>query len=200
MTLPIIILTAFISVIAFSQSQVMNKLQFNAWMVHHKNEWFRFITHAFVHADWIHLLVNMFVLYSFGPFVERNFLYYFGATGKYYYLLMYFGAIIAAVITTYRKNKDNVWYNSVGASGAVSAVLFSSVIFNPFMKIYLYGLIGLPAIAWAGIYIFYSIYMSKRGGDMVNHEAHLWGGVFGMALTLLLSPRIATSFIQQLGL
>jgi membrane associated rhomboid family serine protease len=130
--------------------------------------------------------------------VEANLAYVLGSFSPAVYLLLYFGSVIVSSISTYRKNKDNHWYNAVGASGAVSAVMFSSVVFGPFMTIYLYGVIPLPALIWATLYVGYSIYAGRQMNDNINHDAHLWGGLYGMVFTLLLDPAIAVNFIDQL--
>jgi membrane associated rhomboid family serine protease len=146
----------------------------------------------------MHLIVNMLVLYSFGQFVEMNLAFHFGNISPVLYLVLYFGAVIISSISTFQKRKDDHWYNAVGASGAVSAVMFSSVVFGPFMKIYLYGILPLPAILWAALYVAYSMYMGNRQSDNINHDAHLWGGFYGMLFTLILSPSTAQDFIQHI--
>jgi membrane associated rhomboid family serine protease len=198
LTLPIILVTSVISILTFNRSELMARYQFNAYMIKHRNQWYRFITHAFLHADWMHLIVNMLVLYSFGQFVEMNLAFRFGDNSPIIYLLLYFGAVIISSISTFQKHKDDHWYNAVGASGAVSAVMFSSVVFGPFMKIYLYGILPLPAILWAALYVAYSMYMGNRQSDNINHDAHLWGGFYGMVFTLILSPSTAQDFIQHI--
>lgn len=198
LTLPIIVVTAIFSIMAFNNSALMARYQFNAYMIYHRKQYYRFITHAFLHADWMHLIINMLVLYSFGVFVEGNLAYLFGSISPLVYLLLYFGSVVVSSISTYRKNKDNHWYNAVGASGAVSAVMFSSVVFGPFMKIYLYGVLPLPAVVWAAIYVAYSVYAGRQMNDNINHDAHLWGGLYGLAFTLVLDPRVAGNFLDQL--
>jgi membrane associated rhomboid family serine protease len=198
LTLPIILVTSVISILTFNRSELMARFQFNAYMIKHRNQWYRFITHAFLHADWMHLIVNMLVLYSFGQFVEMNLAFRFGDISPILYLVLYFGAVIISSISTFQKHKDDHWYNAVGASGAVSAVMFSSVVFGPFMKIYLYGILPLPAILWSALYVAYSMYMGNRQSDNINHDAHLWGGFYGMLFTLILSPSTAQDFIQHI--
>ena len=198
LTLPIILVTSVISILTFNRSELMARYQFNAYMIKHRNQWYRFITHAFLHADWMHLIVNMLVLYSFGQFVEMNLAFRFGDLSPIIYLALYFGAVIVSSISTFQKHKDDHWYNAVGASGAVSAVMFSSVVFGPFMKIYLYGILPLPAILWAALYVAYSMYMGNRQSDNINHDAHLWGGFYGMLVTLILSPSTAQEFIHHI--
>lgn len=198
LTLIIIVITAAFSIMAFNRAELMARYQFNAYMIYHRKQYYRFITHAFLHADWMHLIINMLVLYSFGQFVEGNLHYYFGSISPALYLILYFGAVILSSISTFRKHKDDHWYNAVGASGAVSAVMFSSVVFGPFMMIYLYGIIPLPALLWAALYVGYSVYAGSKANDNINHDAHLWGGLFGMIFTLVLSPDIASRFLDQL--
>jgi membrane associated rhomboid family serine protease len=198
-TLPVILVTAIFSISAFNRSEIMVRYQFNPYMIAHRNQWYRFITHAFLHADWLHLIINMLVLYSFGNAVERQFFAYFNEHGVWVYAGMYLGAILASSVTTYRKNRENHWYNAVGASGAVSAVLFSYTVFAPFDTILLYGIIPLPSVVWALLYVFYSAYMGRRGGDHINHDAHLWGGFFGMVYTLFINPDIARAFMEQIS-
>lgn len=197
-TLIIIIITCIVSIIAFSNREIMTRFQLNPYSVIHRGEWFRVVTHGFLHADYMHLFVNMFVLFMFGGVVEDYFRAFFGDKAILYITLMYFGAIIVSVLTTLQKHKNDVWYNGVGASGAVSAVLFSSVLFQPITSLCLYGLLCLPGFIWAVAYIVYSYYMGKKSGGNTNHEAHLYGALFGIAFTLLLRPSTGLEFIQQI--
>jgi len=198
-TFYIILATAGFSIAAFQNTTLMARYQFNAYMIHHRNQWYRFVSHAFLHADWSHLIINMLVLYFFGLNVENSLRFFFDGYSTILFLLLYFGGIVAASATTYFKHKDDYSYNSVGASGAVSALLFSSVVFDPWNKIYLYGIIGLPGIAWALIYVGYSYYMGKKQNDNINHDAHLWGGVFGLVFTLIIDFEIADRFFKLLS-
>ena len=199
LTYILIIVTSIISIIAFQNENLMNKYQFNAYQIKHLKQPYRFITSAFLHANWIHLLVNMFVLYFFGTAVE----YYYKASfqEKYilYFLLLYFGGAIFSVLSTYKKHQDNYYYNALGASGAVSAVLTASVIFNPLSNICLYGIICFPGIVWVVIYIAYSYYASKNPDSKTNHEAHLWGCIFGIVFTLILKPSLGLTFIDKIS-
>jgi membrane associated rhomboid family serine protease len=199
LTLIIILITSTISIAAFQNVQLMARFQFNAYQIKHRNQWYRFITHAFLHADWTHLIVNMLVLFFFGRIVEHYLNMYKGEQMLVLFLSLYLGGIVMAVIVTYLKEKDNPHYNSVGASGAVSALLFSSIVFDPWNKIYLYGIIGLPGIVWALIYAVYSYVMGKKNHDNINHEAHLYGALFGLFFTLLLDTRISEEFFYLLS-
>ena len=202
MTFVFIIITCIVSILSFNNEQLFSKLQFNPYQVYHRKEYYRLISHGFVHADWMHLLVNMFVLYSFGTAVES----YFGQLeaagmmqyGKAWFAFMYLAAIIFASVTTLKKHKDDIFYNSVGASGAVSAVLFCSIFFNPWAKLGLYFVIPVPAIIFGAGYLIYSQYMSKRGTDNINHDAHFIGAVFGFLFPLLIKVSFISIFINQL--
>ncbi len=198
MTLYIVIISCIVSFIAFQNQKVSHALIFNPYLVAQNNEWYRFVTSGIIHADFIHLLVNMFVLYSFGGVVEDYFGYLFGTMGTYYFLVLYLGGLLVSIVPSFVKHKHNPHYNALGASGAVSAVVFSYIIFQPLQKIYLYGLIGIPGIVAGVLYLGYSWYMGKKGGGNINHDAHLWGALFGIVLTIGLKPSLAISFVNEL--
>ncbi|MCF8304174.1 MAG: rhomboid family intramembrane serine protease [Bacteroidales bacterium] len=199
MTIAIIIISAVISVLAFTNSDIFYKLRFNPYIIRRKNEWYRFFSYGLIHADWIHLFINMFVLLSFGRFVESFFTQLFGARGWFYFILLYIGALAISVVASYGKQKDNPYYNAVGASGAVSAVVFASIIFNPLAPIYLFLIpFGIPAVIFGGLYLIYSAYMARRGSDNVGHDAHFWGAVFGILFTIALKPALVGHFFNQL--
>lgn len=199
-TLLIILFTAITSVIAFSNHELLDKLKFNAYSIKHSRQWYRFVSHGLVHADWIHLLINMLVLYSFGNnIVEPLFKQLFGDLGVFYYLFLYVTAIAIASVRSYEKYKDNVYYNAVGASGAVSAVLFSSIILYPTGKIMLFLIpIPIPAPIFGILYLVYSAYMAKKSRDNVGHDAHFWGAVYGVVLTILFKPALFFYFIHHI--
>lgn len=198
MTIVFIIITTLVSVVAFGNDQVFSKMKFNPYQVYHRKEYYRLLSHGFVHADWLHLIVNMFVLYSFGTNVEAYFKYYIGRSGVAWFTFMYLAAIIFSSVTTLKKYKDNPLYNSVGASGAVSAILFCSIFFNPWAKLGLYFVIPMPAIIFGVGYLVYSQYMSRRNMDNVNHDAHFIGAVFGFLFPLLIKFSFINIFINQL--
>lgn len=198
MTTILIIVTVIISFMAFSNRALTSKLIFNPYMIQEHRQWYRFITSGFIHADPVHLFVNMFVLYSFGGVVEQYFNIYFGDRAYYYLFLLYFGGMAVSVLPTFKKNKFNPAYNALGASGAVAAIVFSFILFEPLQKIYLFAMIPVPAILFGVLYVVYCQYMDKRGGDNINHSAHLWGSVFGFVFTVLLDPPVFLSFLQKL--
>jgi len=202
MTIFIIIVTSLISIVAFGNRELFEKLQLNPYKVYHKKEWYRLISHGFLHADWVHLIINMIVLLSFGNAVE-NIFKQLAAKGiiqspVLVFVLLYFISMIAATLTSVFKQKDNAWYNSVGASGAVSAVIFTSIFFQPLARLYLYAVIPIPGIVFGVLYLGYSHYMSKKGGDNINHDAHFIGAVVGFIFPLFLDPSLIQVFFNQL--
>lgn len=198
LTTTIIVSTIAVSLLAFSNVEYRGKLIFNPYIVEKNREWYRFITSGLIHADVWHLGINMFVLYSFGGIVENYFKVYFDDKSSYYFILLYFGGMVAAIIPTYKKHKADIYYNALGASGAVSAIVFSFIIFDPMQKICLYGILCLPGILFGVLYVFYCYYMDKRGKDNVNHDAHLWGAVYGFCFTIILKPTLLMEFFQKL--
>lgn len=198
-TLIIILITIGISLYASENPELNKKLLFNPYSVVHHNKVYKIITHAFIHADLMHLGINMFVLYSFGSSLENMFTGLFGEIGLLYYLVLYFGGIIFATLPALRKHKDNPYYNSLGASGAVSAVLFAFIMLNPMAKLGLFLVIPINAALFGIVYISYEMYMNKQGRTNIAHDAHLLGAVFGIIFTILLSPSfVISNFMQQI--
>ena len=190
LNLMVIMVTVLMSIAAFNSPVVFRNLLFEPFVIGIRREWYRFISHAFIHANWPHLLVNMMVLYFFGRNVEL--LYPMIAPGLpiwMTYLGLYFGGILASSIPSYRKYREDPTYRAVGASGAVSAVLFAQVLMLPTSEVaFLFLPIPMPAWLFAILYLVYSWYMDKRGGDNVAHDAHFHGAVFGVLYTAALSP------------
>lgn len=202
MTIFLILLTAAISILAFNNRELFGKMQFNAYQVVKRNEFYRLLTHGFIHANWPHLIVNMLVLYFFGDQVEMIFRElsdndYIG-NPLAMYLIFYLAAIVVSSSVSLVKHKDDIWYNAVGASGAVSAALFFCIFFYPWELLYFYGIIPLPGIVFGVLYIVYSQYMIKRGNDNIGHEAHLLGAVFGFIFPLFIDLGLYKVFLNQL--
>ena len=201
MTIIIISVTVLISVLSLNKIELFDKLKFNAYDVKHSNQWYRFFTYGFLHAGWVHLFINMLVLYSFGDIVEAYFKFYFPSKHILYYLLLYIGGLLLSIIPAYGKNKNDVFYNAVGASGAIAAVLFSSIILHPTGKIFFFFIpVGIPSPIFGVLYVAYEFYMSKKAKDNIGHDAHLWGAIFGIVFTIAIRPQFAISFLQQIGL
>ena len=180
----------------------MEKLQFNPYQVYHRKEFYRLFTHGFVHTDWMHLIINMFVFYSFGRAIESYFkqLEYIGMikSANLYFILLYIGGLLFSPLITLFKHKDNYMYNAVGASGAVSAVVFCYIFFSPLQKIHFYFLLPIPGIVFGIAYLIYSSIMSKRAKDNINHDAHFVGALFGFFFPLIINVRFIFDFIDQI--
>lgn len=198
MTIIIIIITAVISVGAFNRPDLMEKLQFNASKIWHQKEYYRLITHGFIHANWEHLIVNMIVLLSFGRAIETYFHSGFGRMANAYFLTLYIGGLVIANAYALFKHRNNYYYNAVGASGAVSAVLFSAIFFEPWENIYFFGVLPMPGIVFAVLYLVYSYYMSRKQQDQIAHDAHFLGALFGFIYPVLLNGRLLERFIDKL--
>lgn len=189
-------ITVLVSWLAFNNRQLLERLILWPPAIDRRKQYDRLLTHGFIHADWMHLLFNMITLYSFGQAMET---FYVERIGRLGYLGFYLSAIVVAILPTFLKHRHDAEYRSLGASGAVSAVLFSFILLAPWSPIYIFLIpIGIPAFLFAAIYVGYSIWMDKRGGDNVNHSAHLWGAAYGMLFTVLLEPRVATTFVGRL--
>lgn len=185
-TIIILILTCIISFTAFSNQRVIDDLIFYPPAISQRNQWYRFVTNGVIHADIGHLAFNMFSLYMFGEYVERYFSALFDERGKTLFLLMYITGLIVCLIPTYLQNRNNYHYRSLGASGAVSAVVFAGIFLDPTIKI---GLLILPPIipgfVFGPLYLLLSVYMSKKGGDNINHSAHFWGAIWGIVFVII---------------
>jgi len=195
----IILITVVVSIVAFNDREIFDKLKFNAYYIKHNKQGYRFFTHAFIHVDWMHLLVNMYVLWTFGKVVLTFFQYYFGYKAVYYFVLLYIGGIIFSSIFDYAKHKNHEGYNAVGASGAVASVVFASIILHPGASIYIFFIpIGIPAAIFGLLYLVYSAYMAKKANDNIGHNAHFWGSIFGIIYTIILNPGFFTRFVSEL--
>lgn len=195
----IIAATAITSIAAFQDRRLFDRLRFDPYGMSVNKDWHRFLTYALLHADWGHLLINMFVFYSFGSNVFLLFSYIFGGKALLYFILLYVGGVFISVIPSFEKNKRNPYYTAVGASGAVSAILFSSILMYPQGEIIFLMLpIPMPAYIFGIIYLVYSWYMARRGKDNIGHDVHFWGAVFGFAFTGILKPTLFSLFIHQL--
>ncbi|MDL2209028.1 rhomboid family intramembrane serine protease [Parabacteroides sp. OttesenSCG-928-O15] len=191
-------ITLLVSFNCFSNRNWLMKLAFIPYRTVKNHEWYRLITHGFVHADSMHLLVNMFTFWSFGTYIEKYFSYM--GMGPMAYIGLYFGGMIVASIFDVVKQRNNPNFISVGASGAVSAVLFSSILFDPFGKILLFAILPIPGILFGVLYLVYCQYMAKKGGDHINHNAHSYGAVFGFIYPILLNPMLLKGFLSHFGL
>ena len=201
-TLIIILITTIVSILCFRGTLDIDVLKFSAYDTWHRKKWYRMFSYGLVHANWGHLFFNMLTLYFFGTVVERYFQAAFGSSdGLALYVILYVSAIAVSTIGDLIKYKDDYHYSAVGASGAVSAVLFASILFEPKMGIYIYLIpIPVPGYIFAPLYLLYCWYMAKRNMDNIGHTAHFWGALYGLAFPLVCRPDIIHHFISQLGL
>lgn len=197
-TLILVIITSGISYYAFSNYSLMDKLILNPYKVTKRNEYYRFITSGFVHADFGHLIFNMLSLWFVGEGIESLFYHLFGPSGSFYYLFLYIVGIIVSDIPTYLKNRTNSNYNSLGASGGVSAVLFAAILFAPTMTISLYFFIKMKAFIFGILFLGYSYYEARKGTSYVNHSAHMVGAIFGMLFMAVVYPAAVPGFFAQI--
>ena len=202
-TLIIIIATCIVSFIAFSNHNLLEQFIFYPPAVR-RGQWYRFFSCGLIHADWGHLIFNMVALYMFGEVVELKFVEVFGMSGRLIYLAMYVLALAASVIPTYINNKDNYHYRSLGASGAVSAVIFAGILFHPLIGI---GLFFIPVFIAGFLFGILSLLVSgwldKKGGGSINHSAHIFGALFGIGFTIIACQvfsdyPVLTDFIDQI--
>jgi membrane associated rhomboid family serine protease len=201
-TIIIVILTCLVSIAAFRQRELFYRLDLSPVRVVHKREYYRIFTHAFLHADWVHLGINMLVLYMFGTYIEQAFFQLEEAgiifSGTFYYVLLYVLSIALASLSTVTRYRNDEGYSAVGASGAVSAIVFSYIFFAPMQKIYFYMVLPIPGIIFGVLYLLYSSYMSRRNKDNINHAAHFWGAVVGFVFPILLEPGLFMLFLEKL--
>jgi membrane associated rhomboid family serine protease len=186
-TLVIVIITSLVSIGGFSNQKIMDDLIFYGPAISQRNQWYRLLTHGLLHADAAHLIFNMIALYSFGTQLEKVFSSscLFGNMGKLMFVLLYVVGLVAASIPDLIKHKTDYHFKSLGASGAVSAVIFSSVVILPTVGIGIFMIpVQIPGYIFAILYLVISAYLDKKGGGKINHGAHLWGAIFGLLFTI----------------
>lgn len=187
-TLLILIVTSIVSIVALKNEQLLDNLIFYPPAVTERKQYYRFFTCGFIHANVPHLVFNMYSFWIFGEYVEILFMTIFGPVGRWYYLLMYITALAVCLLPTYVKNKDNYHYRSLGASGAVSAVIFAFIFLNPLQGIGLIFLpreLMIPGFIFGFLYLAISSYLDKKGGGNINHSAHIWGALYGIVFLLV---------------
>lgn len=192
LTILIIAITVLISVKAFSDNGLLDK--FILWprrMQSNPQEYYRLVSYGCIHADWNHLLFNMVSLYFIGKNVEE--ILGFG------YLILYYTALIVSALPSFLKNRNNSFYRSLGASGAVSAVLFFFIYYEPWSTLRIMFIpVDIYCAVYGVVYLAIEIYMSKRGSGNVNHDAHIWGAVYGLFYAFLVDPSHGTNFLYTI--
>jgi membrane associated rhomboid family serine protease len=191
----ILAVTCIVSVMAFSNRSLVDDLILWPPAIERKKQYWRLATYGLIHADGSHLFFNMLTLYFFGRIMEPVLNESIGAYG---FGLFYVGGLIVSILPTYLKNRHNSNYRSLGASGAVSAVLFAFILYAPWTKILVFFL-PVPAIIYAVLYVVYSVYMDQRGQGNINHSAHLWGAAYGVIFAVVVNPGVLPSFLEQLS-
>ena len=192
-TYALIGITCVVSWIAFNNRKLADRLILWPPAIDKHRQYDRLLTYGFIHADFMHLLFNMITLFFFGPLIEQL----MGRIGVWVFPVFYLSALVVSILPTYLKNQKNPNYLSLGASGAVSAVLFAFILLQPWQLIFVF-FIPLPAIVFAVLYLGYSIWMDKRGGDRINHSAHLSGAAYGVLFMVVMEPRVLGYFLSQL--
>jgi membrane associated rhomboid family serine protease len=198
----IIGITVLTSIYAMENDSIKHKLMFNAYNINSRKEWYRFFSHGIIHADIAHLAFNMYSFYMFGRAVEEAFSMeeLFGMKGPLFFILLYVGGLPMSSIFSYEKHKNDIFYNALGASGAVSSVIFSFIVLAPKadMGLIFIPFLKLPAYLFGLIFLGIEYYLGKRGNSNIGHDAHFWGAIYGIVLTFILKPSLFTSFISQI--
>lgn len=198
-TIILIIIHVLASIYAWQKPAVLEKWLFNPYLVYHQKQYFRFITSGLIHSDYMHLFFNMFTFFFFGRSIEMVFSHVFGQAGIALFVGFYLLAIVVSDIPSFIKHRNQRNYNSLGASGGVSAVVFSWILFFPTEFIYIMGIIPLPGFVLGVLFVAYSYYQGKRQGTLINHDAHLFGALFGVLFTIVIIPEVIASFINQVS-
>jgi membrane associated rhomboid family serine protease len=198
-TLLIVASATTISLFCFSNRRLFDQLKHHPYIEQHKGQFYRWLTSGFVHGDFIHLFVNMFVLYEFGRTVEDYFAFHYGENGgRLLFLFMYLLIIIMANIPTYFRHHNHYHFASVGASGGVSGIIFIFILLHPWTMLGLFAIIPIPAILFGILYLWYSTWASKKQNDMIDHEAHFYGAIAGLLVAIVSRPAILGEFIENL--
>jgi len=213
-TLIIAVVTVITSFVAFSNESLRSRLLFNPYLVTHKKQYERIGGHALIHADFMHLFFNMYVFYEFGRILELvltnedyfsrvlpNEEFWGRATGSLYFLTLYSGGVVFASIPALQKHNNNPNYNSLGASGAVSAVLLGYILIFPTTELMLliFPFFGIPAFVMGIFFFWYESYMNKKRMTNIAHDAHLYGAAFGLVFMTIIQPYFIVRFYTEVS-
>ena len=196
-TLFIVVFTVAVSLYAFRNPAVLHRLILNPYVANSRGEYYRFITSGFIHKDHMHLIFNMLSMYFFGGVVEQQFDYIFDGGGSLYFILLYILGIIVSDIPSFMKHRNNPGYNSLGASGGVASIIFAFILLRPLDKICLYFAFCLEGFILGTLYILFSWYQGRKANDNINHDAHLFGALFGLIFIAVLHPQAIPEFFEQ---
>lgn len=195
----IIGITVVVSLLAFNNEALKNRLMFTPSIIKKTGQYERFITSGFIHSNWTHLFFNMYVFQMFGPKVELEFQEWFGNFGNLAYIILYFGAIVFSCLPAWLRHQDNITYRALGASGGTAAICFALVLIDPLWDLYLIFLPGISFHAvYGGIaYFLYEIYADMKLKDNVGHAAHYTGAIFGFTFPIILNYKLIFYFIDE---
>ncbi|MEM7764154.1 MAG: rhomboid family intramembrane serine protease [Pseudomonadota bacterium] len=197
-TLFIVAVTCGVSLLFMDNGGVKSQLLFHPVTIRERKQWYRFLSSGLIHADFLHLAINMFVLWSFGTALES---FYYPAAlqpfALHKFMFLYVGGIAVASIPAYLRYRNNPHYAALGASGGVSAVVFAVIVFDPWQNLYLYGVLPIPQILGGAAYLYYSWYMDKRGTDNIGHMAHFTGALWGFVFTIVMNPALFGHFFRM---
>jgi len=195
----ILIFTVITSVYTFSNPNLFGKFMLHPYSVSRGKNIYTVLTSGIIHRDWMHLAFNMLTFFFFA-FPLEALLAQLSSWGHIQFLLIYIASLILSDVTTVMKEKNNYNYHSLGASGAISAVLFSYILFNPTMSLYLFFIpIPIPAVIFGPLFLAYCVWAAKSANDSINHDAHFYGALSGLSITILLYPRIVGHFISEVS-
>jgi membrane associated rhomboid family serine protease len=195
----IIGITVIFSMLGFNNPELFHRFKHWPYAEERRGEYIRWLTGGFLHADWMHLLFNMLTLYGFGLFVESEFARLFPGFGPVMYVVFYLLAILAASAATFYRHRTNPGFASIGASGAVAAVLFAAILLEPGLELRLFFIpIDIPGFIFGAIYLWYSSYAANRLNDNIDHIAHFYGSVFGFVFPLIFHPSLFLRFVEGL--
>lgn len=198
-TVILICITVAISFYAFNKPALLQKLMMNPYLIKKEGQYYRFVSSGFIHKDHTHLLWNMFSFYFFGTAVEQNFSAVFGEAGIYYFIVLYLTAIIISDVPTYLKERNNTDYNSLGASGGIGSVIFVFIILQPLQSICLYFALCMPGFVFGVGYMAYTYYQGRKSKDNINHDAHLYGALYGLLFCAIVYPTSLQLFYEQVS-
>jgi membrane associated rhomboid family serine protease len=194
----IIIVTVITSIAGFSNQKLVNDFIFYPPAISKDRQWYRFFTCGLIHADASHLIFNMLSLYLFGGFVETKFIEIFGANGRWLYLLLYVSSLLFSLLPTYAKHKNDYYYRSLGASGAVSAIVFAGLMIAPYVEVGFFVIPPIiPGFIFGPLYLIISSYLDRRGKDNINHSAHIWGALYGVAFIIIAGRFAEYNAVQE---
>lgn len=189
-------LTVLVSYMSLNNRELFDKLRHYPYQESRTGQYYRWLSSGFVHGSIMHLIINMYVLYQFGNLLEQYYMLWFPRLGKILFLFMYLATVIAADIPTFLKHKDNPRFSSIGASGATSGILLVFCMLRPWEWLLFPPV---PYIVFGVLFVGYSVYAGKQaksGG--IDHDAHLWGAIFGLLITIGLKPELVTDFIYKI--